>query len=524
MMLAMAAINKEMSMQERVDLMAPGLEAWVSEFEAGKNSDGVSTFQEKVRKAIRSAGLSDSRWVDTGRVGVHPANRDFAGLVPVDVHDLLLRIAANGWCWEEVEALACEIPPIGEEGIAWRAYNMQLAATSDGLLAPVNGSLLEIVTGRGSHTTAAVRCMVAGTRGVHEELCIDGVVSRSKICERQPSMGDPISKGICYEVIRWQLVLAVPKLMEVLSRTGNSSHGVARVATILQGCKRVHAIALATTGDIKYDVVAKRASHGMNPEYHATALAMCDFVQTWSGGRDGHVLASLELYERTLSVKRKINPFDLQNLSRLDMATGELYVTAMVKALLNAPGNMVSSDGVASVFGVSDIASLQPKGRNRQNAIEAIKLMQAFSTFLAAYSKCSATELTKLTSDFEVKLVMHVHSKKSDSRLAYTSLEAVALHMYDEAKKVDEHLPDWSVIQALADVRAKKPRVGLRETSAAGVTVSQLKELGFDVGTHIVRIQGDSKVFEVVGFAGKAVEIRHIYSYMYIYVYRDIVI
>jgi hypothetical protein len=227
----------------------------------------------------------------------------------------------------------------------------------------------------------------------------------------------------------------------------------------------------------------------------------------------------LEHYERTLAVKRKINPFDLQILSRLDMATGELYVTAMVKALLNAPGNMVSSDGVASVFGVSDIGSLQPNGRNRQNAIEAIKLMQAFSTFLAAYSKCSATELTKLTSDFEVKLVMHVHSKKSDSRLAYTSLEAVALHMYDEAKKVDQHLPDWSVIQPLADVRAKKPRVGLRETSAAGVTVSQLKELGFDVGTHIVRIQGDSKVFEVVGFAGKAVEIRHIYSYICIYMY-----
>ncbi len=100
---------------------------------------------EEVCKAIRRVGLSGSRWGDTGRVGVHPANRDFAGLVPVDVLDLLLRVAANGWCWEEVEALACEIPPIGKEGNEWRAYNVKLAATSDGLLAPVNGSLLETV-------------------------------------------------------------------------------------------------------------------------------------------------------------------------------------------------------------------------------------------------------------------------------------------------------------------------------------------------------------------------------------------
>jgi hypothetical protein len=70
-------------------------------------------------------------------------------------------------------------------------------------------------------------------------------------------------------------------------------------------------------------------------------------------------------------------------------------------------------------------------------------------------------------------------------------------------------------------VRAKKPRLGgaLRETNSAGVTASQLKERGFDVGTHIVRIQDkDAEVFEVVNFAGKTVEIRHIYIYIYLYI------
>ena len=252
----MAAIKPEMSTQERVELIAPGLRAWVKDIEDGKATDGVLTFQEKVRASIKVAGLSDARWVDISRVGVHPSNRDFAGHVPVDVRDLLLRVAANGWCWGEDEALACEIPP-NKEGADWPAMNTKLAKSPDGLPAPVNGNLLEIATGRGSHTTAGARRMFAGARGVLEDLRIDGFVSRSMIRERQPSMGDPIKEGNCYGVIRWQLVQAVPTFMEVLSRTGNASHGVARVATILQGCRRVHAIALSMKDDINYEVVAR---------------------------------------------------------------------------------------------------------------------------------------------------------------------------------------------------------------------------------------------------------------------------
>jgi hypothetical protein len=246
----------------------------------------------------------------------------------------------------------------------------------------------------------------------------------------------------------------------------------------------------------------------VNREHRTTALAICDFVQTWPGGQDGHVLAALEHYERT---ERKINPFDLEALSKLGMATGELYVTTMVKALSKAPGNTVSSNFVATVFGASDIGGSQPNGHNRQNAIGAIKLMQAFSNFLDAYSKRGATEFAKLTSDLEAKLATHVHNMKSDTRAVSSYLEAVSLRIYYEAKKVDQHLPEWSAIKELVDVRAKKPRLGggLRETSSAGVTVSQMKERGFDVGTHIARINDeDEHVFGGVKLAGKMVEIR----------------
>ena len=58
---------------------------------------------------IGSAGLSDKRWVAVDKVCAHPGNREKTGMVFIDMQDLLRRIAANGWSWQELDALACEI-------------------------------------------------------------------------------------------------------------------------------------------------------------------------------------------------------------------------------------------------------------------------------------------------------------------------------------------------------------------------------------------------------------------------------
>ena len=70
------------------------------------------------------------------------------------------------------------------------------------MLAPIKSEILEIVTARGSHTTAAVRCIKLGSKGVHEELCTDGEISYNQVIERQPSMKEPMDKGLQYTVIR----------------------------------------------------------------------------------------------------------------------------------------------------------------------------------------------------------------------------------------------------------------------------------------------------------------------------------
>ena len=93
------------------------------------------------------------------------------------------------------------------------------------------------VTARGSHTTAAIRLLKFPAKGVHAQLIDENeMIDPEKIFKSRPSLRQPVTKEMPYTVIKHELVSACPKLMRVFARTGNISHGVHRIATMLQGC------------------------------------------------------------------------------------------------------------------------------------------------------------------------------------------------------------------------------------------------------------------------------------------------
>ena len=98
------------SLIDRVERAAPMIASAIQWYNEGKIDEGICAFQEALLDFIRAAGLLEKRWVPTSKAGVHPDNREKVCLVPIDVHDLLLWIALQGWSWTKVQALACEIP------------------------------------------------------------------------------------------------------------------------------------------------------------------------------------------------------------------------------------------------------------------------------------------------------------------------------------------------------------------------------------------------------------------------------
>ena len=510
------SFNNDVPIKDRVAIVGPIINDLIGTYFDGTLKEGVETFQHKLVERIESAGLLDKGvWIDVDKAGVHPDNREGAGLVPMDVQDLLQIFTLKGWVWNKVEALAARIPHT-PEGQRWRTFNVELARGSDGLLADTNPDNLEVVTARGSHTTSAVRCMKHATRGVHDECCIDGVISKSKIIERQPSLAEPCDKGLPYDVVKPELVEACPQLMQALARTGNASHGVHRVETVLQGAKRLHQTIMSVSDPLlkkNKDHIVKLACVGQLPEYQVVASSLYEFARNLSGGKNMHILTNLEAYERTLQVKRILCPHDLGKIAAIKLPEAHRYAPAMIKCMLNAPSEYVSK-GTAELFNTSDIVSLGENGKNRPYAIEAHGIMVAATNFMKAYSRLDNLAIDKLVSDLEVRCCMHVHLKKSQSRKQFKSLLHVAEHLYLEAKKCDNLLPTWPLLASLAreqDTSTHADDDALKEISRDGsIPDSQMQSNGFVVGAKVTRKADkncepdDATVYKVTSLADVA--------------------
>ena len=327
-------------------------------------------------------------------------------------------------------------------------------------------------------------------------------------------MEQPLSQGCSYDVIKAELVIACPRLMETLSRTGNAGHSVYRVQTALQHCNRIHQLAVnrqKADMDVDWNSIAKQACIGMGANFLDDAKKLMEFVRVWSGGEDGHILKDLEGYERALKVKRKLYPHDLQSISKVDFVDGGRYIPAMVKALLNAP--TADSTGHANLFSNSDYSSLQPAAKARPFAKEANGLMCSATSFLDAYGQFEPNVQAKLLSDVEVRCVMHVHQKRCETRASDKSLQHIAKAMCDEAKAMDDKLPAWPKLKSIGvESTTTMPSGSLREFRRDGLVAdSEMSSRGFVVGAKISKKDAEGSTMytiTVLGDSSKSITVQ----------------
>lgn len=515
----LAICTPDVSLETRVGMVSPVINSMIAEYEASVGAEGVQTFQQRLVDLLRESELSYQRWVDVDKVGVHPHNRESTGILPVDVHDLLLHIGGQGWSWEECSgAFGSEIPPT-PMGEAWRAWNLELVRASDGLLAPIRPDILEVLTVRASHTTAAVRCVKLGCKGMHPIMCsTDGSVNYNKIMEWSPSLREPCEKGMKYTVLRWQILEACPRLMEMLSRTGNASHGSAREQTVLQACKRIHALSAArTTADGKPDWVSiiKLAAVGLPPGYEEKAKCFQQFVVKWSGGKQGQVLTELVAFERQLRVKRTIVPEDLKTLAGLNLSHAPRYVVAMVKAMLTAPTAFVHH-GFAVLFSSSDYSSLESGGKNSQQVVDVQTLLSQAHDFILAYSTLPLCVNSKLLADCEVRCIMYVHGKRATTRQHFDSLPHIAAQLHSEVsaamvKANGGQLPTWSILESMKPSVQPSGSSGqslVREVDLRGsISDSDLLGAGFKMGSVVYQRKDDDIHHIIQSFDGQIVKL-----------------
>lgn len=467
------SFKKDATKKEIAKLMAPIINDMCNQMLKGKDVGGVEAMQYQILDLLRRAGQSkDNQWYDVEMVGSHPDNREGSGVVPADVQDLLLIMFKAGFNPQLLKLIACEIAD-GETGEEWRRFNTQVANNSQGFLPPANADRMKIFTAAGTHTTSAMRCAKFGPTSAHAELGED-TISKAAIIEARPSFSEPIEKGMPYTVICKEIVELCPQLMYVLSRGGNASHGAERPHTALQ---QALAVFRASKVCVDWTEALSCASSGQNQKFDAWER-LREFVTAHSGGESGKYLYELEKFERSLGSKRPLEGASLGALAKIQLQgpCAPRYVPAMVKAMLQAP-ECKTHAGFAELFSQNDINSVSKGGKNEKIALRATEIMVSAEKFCQAYA---ADSHDRLRNDFEIDLVWYVHSLKAPGKVHYKSLEHVALHFYEEVKKLELNLPVWPVIASLL----KKPTASetgekrkIRELTEDGTVPNE--QLGF---------------------------------------------
>ena len=307
------------SVVERVASVMDELTALRDAHEAGEYTQGPEALAAEMDRLVESAGLVTTETLDISSMGVFPGNREGSMLVPADVHGLLAHtFLVNGFNPKKWDCSALSVPPSLKT--SWLKSNKELVDGADGMLAAIYD--MDYATGIGSHGTADLRAIKHPCKAVYASTAgADGLVNFGKVISVQPSLRTPIEQGVRVRVIKGELEEAVPGIFQILSRLANVSNSHFRLQTTLQSCMRIHTLAVgrqAIEKEIAWDKVGRLATIGMTTSESENVHKLCKFVKSWSGGDKAEILANLESYEKTLTLKRYITADDMEILAECD--------------------------------------------------------------------------------------------------------------------------------------------------------------------------------------------------------------
>jgi hypothetical protein len=416
------------SVEQRIDGVASEINSLLaahSNVAEVREVHGLTETLDSVFAIFEQADLVYYQTFPPWMVGVHRSNRSGNGLIPKDVHDLLLLLSGpSGWSWSEVShATATELAP-NAEGKTDEAFNHALVASSNGYLAKFAPGDIKILSLACGHTTACLHaCGKPGTRSMHAELAgEDGCLSLAKLRERSRAMAVAVEKGIRWRVIRWQVAAKWPALLKLSQKALNFREKFARQETEWQCCLEIHSEMVDhPAADIK-DIAQRVAS--CNPALSHQIKDMAAFVKQWSGGVEKSLLLEVDEFIKQQSIKRKVKGPVFAAFAKAPLGQVATYVTACFKLLYGSP--TAGEGGESTIITSSDVAAMG--GRLKPQVIQATEIMMRAREILAECTELAALERTKVLGNLDMMLVSHVHNKSK----AYPSLVAIANNFWTE--------------------------------------------------------------------------------------------
>ena len=184
-----------------------------------------------------------------------------------------------------------------------------------------------------------------------------------------------------WTIVKWQIVMECPSLMDVLSEADNAKHDTFRKESALQTLFNIHQRCMThEDADPKRigQLVARSKDAG---DFKNLVGNLIDFVMNFSGGKQPHLLQEMEEFSKQLALCREV-PLPFYGLmSKLPLRQAPLYVIALVKATMACPEKYMCQ-GQPKIFGQTDLNMIS--GRLAQHVKQACTIMKKARGFLKA--------------------------------------------------------------------------------------------------------------------------------------------
>jgi hypothetical protein len=277
------------------------------------------------RMCLLEHGLAVYEQVHSGQTLTHPWNRGHDVLEPADVPEKIAEISDIGWDLNKVaDASAVRMPRDPAKRKEIEDVNAKLTEMSDGLLPPVVPGMATIQVTACSHTTAGLKCANFGTKCDIARISESGAMSKSVIVGRQPSMEEPIEKGMRYLVLEPIVQELWPAYVEMTIEAANASNNLAKPDTPLQHMLKAHRYMLeaAKKGEPIDEKTILRKILRTKPSHPAEMSALIAYAVKWSGGDDPVFLHRYQKYVKQLRHVHRLKGDVMDALAAADMATG----------------------------------------------------------------------------------------------------------------------------------------------------------------------------------------------------------
>ena len=190
---------------------------------------------------LEKRGLLYTQVIHCSCIGIHPSNRDGAGVSASHVHELISDIAGLGYSECEFKGLAIEIHP-DSPGDQVRSFNQQICRESQDSkfpLAPCDPSRLRFASVAGSHFNQACRALLAGVPHTDASLTVDGHLHLERLQAKDAQFHSACVNGIKWRVIPCAVAERFQEIASLAQAAGNASGQIQKAEGELQLARRV---------------------------------------------------------------------------------------------------------------------------------------------------------------------------------------------------------------------------------------------------------------------------------------------